>query len=175
MAYCLLDAARMAEAMDTAKELAAPNTYRCLYAGSAEASLSHVAPYLFLLQNPALTDWLLTEGWGQAWGVVVVSEAEPQALYLHLKRFLYVRPENGRALYFRFYDPRALRLFLPTCDAEQLLAFFGPVRYFITEDEDPGYAINFSVANGKLVQQRLPAEEAHQHLRQYLQKRYSAS
>lgn len=173
MAYCLLDAARMDEAMDIAKELAGENNYRCLYAGSAEESLSHVAPYLFLLQNPALTDWLLTEGWGQAWGVVVISEAEPLPLYQHLKRFLYVRSEAGPALYFRFYDPRALRLFLPTCDAEQLQTFFGPVRYFLVEDEAPGYSINFSVEGGKLIQQRLLNEEAHQYLKGYLQKRYS--
>ncbi|MEZ0608100.1 DUF4123 domain-containing protein [Fibrella sp. WM1] len=172
MAHVLLDAARMSEAMDTAKELAGENQYRCLYAGSAEETLSHVAPYLFSLQNSAFVDWVLAEGWGQAWGVVVVTDAEPSALYQHLKRFLYVRPEQGPALYFRYYDPRALRLFLPTCDTDQLQTFFGPVRYFIAEDEDSAYALNFSVEQGQLRQQRLPRTEAHTYLKQYLAKRY---
>ena len=172
MAYCLLDAARMDDEMDQAKELAGPDQFLCLYAGSAEETLSHVAPYLFMLEKPAFTNWVLTEGWGQSWGVFVVSEAEPLALHQHLKRFLYVRPANGPALYFRFYDPRALRLFLPTCNADQLQAFFGPVRYFITEDNDADFALNFSLDNGRLVQERVPRADAHTYLKQYLKTRY---
>lgn len=174
MAYCLLGAARMDDLIDRAKELADENQYRCLYAGSAEETLSHVAPYLFILEKPALVDWLLTEGWGKSWGLFIVSEADSLVLYQHLRRFLYVRPTDGPALYFRFYDPRALRLFLPTCDADQLRAFFGPIRYFILEDEDDDFALNFWLEQGQLQQQRVARTESQTYLRQYLKTRYPA-
>lgn len=165
----------MDDLMDRAKELAGEDHYRCLYAGSAEETLSHVAPYLFTLAKPTFVDWLLTEGWGQSWGLFVVAETEPQALYQHLRRFLYVRPTDGPALYFRFYDPRALRLFLPTCDTDQLKAFFGPVRYFITEDEDDDYALNFWLEQGKLQQERVARTDSQTSLKKHLQRRYPSS
>jgi hypothetical protein len=38
-------------------------------------------------------------------------------------------------MYFRFYDPRVLQAFLPTCTAEQLNGFFGPIsRFFFQSD-----------------------------------------
>ncbi|MEZ0541725.1 DUF4123 domain-containing protein [Fibrella arboris] len=175
MAYCLLDAARMDEAMEQAKDLAGENNSRCLYAGSAEQTLSHVAPYLFMLQKPDFVDWVFTEGWGHSWGVYLITEAAPEALFSHLKRFLYVRSPDGTALYFRFYDPRALRLFLPTCDMDQLTAFFGPVRYVITEDEDTDYAINFSLHQGQLQQERVSRADVQTYLKQYLQTRYPSA
>ena len=46
---------------------------------------------------------------------------------------------------FRFYDPRVLRKFLPTCNADELQTFFGKVETFFAEDEKekPFSAFNF--------------------------------
>ncbi len=60
-------------------------------------------------------------------------------------------------MYFRFYDPRVLRIFLPTCDRSQILEFFGPVKIFICEDEDPEHILLFSHQNGELVTDRRKA------------------
>ncbi len=54
-----------------------------------------------------------------------------------------VEIEQGKSLLFRFYDPRALRVFLPTCSAQEVRQFFGPVASFHVEDESPESLIRF--------------------------------
>jgi hypothetical protein len=44
-----------------------------------------------------------------------------------------VRTDAGERLLFRFYDPRVLGEFLPTCEAAQLREMFGPVQRFMLE------------------------------------------
>lgn len=107
------------------------------YKGSAEEKFSHVAPCLFSTRHSAIAEWLFTEGWGQSWGVFIIAETNLDQLHRHFRRFLRIKTESGQQLYFRFYDPRVLRLFLPTCNQPQLLDFFGPIRYFLVEDSDP--------------------------------------
>jgi hypothetical protein len=70
-----------------------------------------------------------------------------------------VKTEEGEELYFRFYDPRVLRIFLPTCDREQLKDFFGPVDYYLCEDEDPAYGLVFSLENSALKTERISKQE----------------
>jgi hypothetical protein len=70
-----------------------------------------------------------------------------------------VKKEDGEQLYFRFYDPRVLRVFLPTCDRQQLSDFFGPVDYFVCEDEDPVSGMMFSLKEGELKIERIKQDE----------------
>jgi len=44
--------------------------------------------------------------------------------------------ENKKVL-FRFYDPRVLRVFLPTCTSKEVLEFFGPITRYVLEGEEP--------------------------------------
>lgn len=132
--YCLLDASRMDEAIYVAKQL--NERHSCLYEGESEKFLNSVAPFLFSHdQGSTFSHWLLDEGKGKSWGILLESSAEPLELYRHLRRFLIVQTEEDRELYFRYYDPRVLNVFLPTCTAEQLNEFFGPIQTFIAEDE----------------------------------------
>ncbi|HRO43103.1 MAG TPA: DUF4123 domain-containing protein, partial [Flavipsychrobacter sp.] len=71
-------------------------------------------------------------------------------LHKHFRKFLLVKTEDEQELYFRFYDPRVLRIFLPTCDQGQIREFFGAVDYFLMEDEDPEFAIRYWHENGIL-------------------------
>jgi hypothetical protein len=81
-------------------------------------------------------------------------------LHKHFRKFLLVSTEEGKQLYFRFYDPRVLRIFLPTCNPAQLVEFFGKgIDYIIVEDEDPAFALRFRVENGVLKQNRFAAAE----------------
>lgn len=168
MAFCLLDAARMGDAMDQAKSLE-DTQHLCLYKGSAEEKFSHVAPYLFSTQHSTIAEWLFAEGWGQSWGVFVIAETNLDQLHRHFRRFLRIKTESGQQLYFRFYDPRVLRLFLPTCTQTQLLDFFGPIRYFLVEDSDPAYGINFWLEQGQLRQQRIEKARAETSYANYLE------
>ncbi len=171
MSYCLLDAARMEEVLEQAKTLAGDDQYFCLYKGIAQEQLGNVAPYLFLTQPAPFVDWLFAEGWGKAWGIYVLSETQPDLVYKHFRQFLMVKTEAGAQLYFRFYDPRVLRQFLPTCTPVELKAFFGPVRYFLAEDEDPHYGISYWLENDVLKSQRMTRQEAETAYIDYLRSR----
>jgi hypothetical protein len=46
-----------------------------------------------------------------------------------------VRVEAGGTFLFRFYDPRVLRAYLPTCDAGELATVCGPAAMFVVEGE----------------------------------------
>jgi hypothetical protein len=80
------------------------------------------------------TDELLDEGWGKSWGCLVSTALPIRELRGHLRRFLRVQTEEGKTLLFRFYDPRVLRAYLPTCTAEELETFMGPITRCMMED-----------------------------------------
>ncbi len=158
----------MEEALIEAKQLAGEQHYLCLYKGMAEERLNQVAPYLVMSQPPAFVDWLFARGWGQCWGVFVLSKEPPTVIYQHFRRFLLVKTQSGQQLYFRFYDPRVLRQFLPTCTVAQLTDFFGPIRYFLLEDEDPAYSVSYWLDQGELKSRRLPRQQAQQAYATYI-------
>jgi hypothetical protein len=54
----------------------------------------------------------------------------------HLRKFLIVELEPGGTAFFRFYDPRVLRLFLPTCREDEWTTFFGPIDAFLVARAD---------------------------------------
>ena len=156
--YILLDAARMESNMDTAQKL--NSSFDSLYRGGSEESLSGVAPYLFSFKHDTLfTSWFIEKGWGDSWGLMVKTSLPMQEVHKHFRKFLLVKTEDGEELYFRFYDPRVLRIFLPTCDRDQIFEFFGKIDYFFMEDEDPAWAIKFWQENGQLRQSKIAKED----------------
>lgn len=109
----------------------------CLYRGELEPDMAEVAPYLAFLERDApFTDWVISNGWGQHWGIFGVTRADLKELRKHFRKFLMVYDEKGKSLYFRYYDPRVLRVYLPTCNANELKTVFGPVVAYLMEDED---------------------------------------
>jgi Domain of unknown function (DUF4123) len=82
--------------------------YSCLFAGDLPQELAEAAPYLVALSpHSHLTEALLTQGWGQSWGVLLESSAILHDLRRHFRRFLEVCDEQGKRLLFRYYDPRS--------------------------------------------------------------------
>ena len=125
----------------------------CLYRGELKPDLAEVAPYLVQLEpGTEITEWILSKGWGNHWGIFAIAEADLQAMRQHLRRFLTVYDEKGKPLLFRFYDPRVMRAYLPTCNAEELAAIFGPVTTYVLEDES-SKTLRFRAANGKPILQ----------------------
>ena len=99
---------------------------------------------------------MLEKGWGNHWGIFVVAQgADVRALRQHFRHFTMVRDPDGKNLYFRFYDPRVLRTFLPTCTPDELWEFFGPVTAFAVEGEDPGWLIRFSLRQDGLKREEI--------------------
>jgi hypothetical protein len=123
----------------------------CLYRGELKPDLAEVAPYLVRLEpGSEFTQWLLEHGWGKHWGIFALAPVDLQTLRRHFRRFLVVYDPDGKPLYFRYYDPRVLRVYLPTCNADELAAVFGPVESCVLEDEDPGVVLRFRVESGSL-------------------------
>ncbi len=57
---------------------------------------------------------------------------------------------------FRYYDPRVLRVYLPTCLAPELRTVFGPVRRFLLESEDPALMLEYRFDGFKLIAREVP-------------------
>jgi len=123
-----------------------PVEYQSLFSGPLNPSLRASSPFVVKL-NPqeAFTQLLIAEGWGHAWGIYVASTSSLLGLRRHLRTLLRVRMDNGRKCYFRYYDPRVLRAFLPTCTSDQLHQIFGPITRFDLEDSDSSRLLRFRI------------------------------
>ena len=154
-AYVILDGAQNPQLLDALYADHAPK-WRCLFGGQLEPDMATVAPYLVELEpSAAFTRRLLAEGWGQNWGVFLTSQLALPALWRHVRQQVHVYGPDMESLFFRFYDPRVMRNYLPTCPVAQLGEFFGPVDFYIAEGEAPTRAHAWSVADGKLVAQSI--------------------
>lgn len=128
----------------------------CLFHGAKADELATVAPYLVhLKRDDSFTDWLMNHGWGKSWGIFLQSFATLDELQRHFRKFLMVYDEEGAPLYFRFYDPRVLRVYLPTCNAAEIKTVFGPVESFVVEEEDPSVLLHFSRAGEELQKEKV--------------------
>jgi hypothetical protein len=121
----------------------------CLFRGELEPDMAEVAPYLVKLQlESEFTEWVVGTGWGQHWGTFAVSREGFRKLHSHLRALTLVYRRDGTPLYFRYYDPRVLRIFLPTCSPAQLKQLFGPVDAFLAES-DTGQGLSIYRLNGE--------------------------
>lgn len=124
----------------------------CLLPGELSPEMAEVAPYLVPLDTfPAFLDEALAEGWGRHGGIFVHSAADQRALRQHFRSLMTVYDPEGRPLFFRFYDPRVLRVYLPTCNASELETFFGPVRRYWLEDEAAERLRRYDLEEGGLI------------------------
>jgi hypothetical protein len=129
--------------------------YECLYRGDLKPDLAEVAPYLIRIEpGSELSDWIIGQGWGKHWGIFGASHADIRTLRRHFRTFLMVHDSEGKPLYFRYYDPRVLRVYLPTCSAQELGVIFGPVNSYLVEDEDSNSCLRLRVLKGVLHQKR---------------------
>jgi hypothetical protein len=158
--FALLDAGRDPEVLTVLYKHSC--TCRSLYQGESEATLGPSGPYLVELgDDAALLSALVRKGWERSWGVFVASQASFEELRRHFRGLLMVRREKDKSeLYFRFYDPRVLRAFLPTCSAEQVRPMFGPVRAYLVEAAD-GSVLRFAAEVGGVECRTLVEDAAH--------------
>ena len=111
-----------------------------LYEGLGGDAMAEVAPYLVRFRADSdLLDVLSSEGWGLSWGIYFSAERPLREVRRHLRRFLMVQAEDSREkMYFRYYDPRVLRDFLPIATPRQRSEFFGDLSVFLYEDSKGG-------------------------------------
>ena len=148
--YVILDGARNIQIPLTVRD--SELEHDSLYRGRSEEELWGVAPYLVRCeQGSEFFRWLLREGWGNSWGIFLTSTASLEDLRKHFRQFLIVQLEDDKEVYFRFYDPRVLRVYLPTCTPEESKEFFGVVRQYLIEDGTSAVLLKFSVSQNRPV------------------------
>lgn len=131
--HAVLDAARTPRILEVLHE--AVEEHRSLYEGTPGEALDDVAPYLVRLEGGSrLLSQLISEGWTRRWGIYLEGDVRQRDLRRHLRRFLIVEEDDTRErLYFRYYDPGALRDVWPTCSRRQKDELLGPLRAFLLE------------------------------------------
>jgi Domain of unknown function (DUF4123) len=127
----------------------------CLFRGELEPDMTEVAPYVVqLIQGAPFTDWVLGD-FGKNWGIFVQSLHSIKEMRRHFRALFTVYDETGKPMIFRFYDPRVLHKFLPTCGGDELKTFFGKVDMFFAEDEKTKKFAAFRLENDELKQTEL--------------------
>jgi hypothetical protein len=138
--YAIVDAARTPRVLRLVKGCG--ERALILYEGPIAQEIAEVAPYLIPAdRGSGVAEQIVSAGWGDAWGVFCASKVGPDELRRHLRKFLTVLTEKRKRMLFRFYDPRVLRVYLPTCTPAELQTFFGPVERFVIEGEGARAAI----------------------------------
>jgi len=138
--YGVVDAARCVDLAYEAK-IRFGKEIRSLFLPEVQTQLWDVSPYMVQIDPDGdyLRSW--AQRWGTSAGVLLTSEADEDALHAHLRKIFVVEDEEKQEYFFRFYDPRVLRTFLPTCSAQQLEELFGPIAQFAVESQ-PGNALS---------------------------------
>ena len=143
--YAVLDGANVPDLPMKLFEMNPPRY--CLFPGDLEPDMAEVAPYLVrLYPKTPFTDWVLKTFWGKNWGIVAHSRKTLEDMRGHFRSLINVYDEQGNPMLFRFYDPRVLRGFLPTCKPAELKVFFGDVEMFFAESEDAAKLLAFTLA-----------------------------
>lgn len=152
--YGVVDAAQCVDLAYEAKVLFGKEI-RSLFLTEVQTPLWDVAPYLVPIDPDSgyLENW--ARRWGSNAGILLVSAADEDALCAHLRSIFVVADEEGQEYFFRFYDPRVLRAFLPTCSEDQMDELFGSIETFVVECAEGDGMFRFRRVAEKFVGKRV--------------------
>ena len=118
-------------------------------------------------ESSAFVEAFLNAGWGNNWGIFFASSSPLQDVFRHFSDFFPTTPDDRRKVNLRFYDPRVLRAFLPTCEPQEIDTIFGPVASYLVEAERSDTLLMLSrnasglvTVNVRLSDQSLERQEA---------------
>jgi hypothetical protein len=152
--YCVLDGMMVPDLPTRLYKNKVPNY--CLLTGDLTPDLEHAAPYLvYLSPDSKFADWVFEESIGKHWGIFAQSPRSLAAMRNHFRALLQAYDERGNPVKFRYYDPRVLAKFLPTCNGGELKTLFGEVQALYAESESGKGLLRFTVENGTLKQGEL--------------------
>ncbi|MDY6992706.1 MAG: DUF4123 domain-containing protein [Pseudomonadota bacterium] len=157
--FAILDAARDEQILATLLFQSTQAHYQSLFEGLRAQKLMAVSPYLVQLSGQAqVLNTLIERGWGNNWGVYFTGGQAFYQLLEHLRSLTIVTLEDGRKAFFRFYDPRVLRVFLSTCSPQQATEFFGSIECYWMEGKNPQQILQFAYQNGELKSNSIAVE-----------------
>ncbi|MDG9670845.1 DUF4123 domain-containing protein [Hahella sp. CR1] len=113
-------------------------------------TLKAASPHIVELGSDPFTQWLFQEGWGNSWCIFLASNKPMTELVQHFRRLAKVRGPNNENWYFRYCDPRYMRVLLPLCDSAQLNRILGDTGVFWMEGDTPEKISIFQRKQGKL-------------------------
>jgi len=145
--YAILDCARDGQ-IEPAVRSSKLETL-CLFGGDLSSRLQAAAPQLVhLTPSASLTQNLLGKHWTDSWGIFVIVDPELtiQQLRRHFRKFLRVQDEKGNRLAFRFYDPRVLHVYLPTCTRMELEFLFGNINRYVMANQEGDKLLEHSMS-----------------------------
>jgi hypothetical protein len=141
-AYCIIDSAQDEEIFPMLKNC--EWEYTCLYKKNLHfegdrmvEELAATAPYLLKLDPTGMNvESFVKERLGKKQIIVLESAAPMQEIADHFSSLLKAMDEDGKVINFRYYDPKILRVYLPTCTDEETYIFFGDIDTIWVEGED---------------------------------------
>ncbi|HED35950.1 MAG TPA: DUF4123 domain-containing protein [Gammaproteobacteria bacterium] len=152
--YAILDGARNRKIQPMLKN--ASQRHYCLFDGELDYSLTLAAPYMMRLEEDAdFTRELIQQAWGNSWGIFAIAPRNISLIRVrrNCKEILFVTDEGNRKMLFRYYDPRVMRRYLPTCMPDELKQVFGKVIAYAVENEDASGLNYFSLQQPELILQ----------------------
>ena len=140
--YAIVDAAQDEGIYKTL--MGCTEEFTCLFNGRIPVVLARAAPYLIKLPvESELFQKFYQQGFYNNWAIFFTSFDSGKDLKKHFQDLLRVKTEDGRRLYFRYYDPRVLRTYLPTCTPSELRTVFGSASKFWVCGEEKDTIIEY--------------------------------
>jgi len=153
--------------VDGAQDLALAFEAKCqygweivnLFEGPMANAAASVAPYIVPIHSDSgyLQNW--ARHWGRNAGILLTTAAAPEPLRAHLRRIFIAQDEQNQQYFFRYYDPRVLCTYLPTCTASELAVFFGPIRSLLAEDPTGESLLCFSRGSAGLITNKIGPDQ----------------
>ncbi|MCD4732573.1 MAG: DUF4123 domain-containing protein [Bacteroidales bacterium] len=110
--------------------------YKSLFEDTMDVQSYGVSGFLVECKKESpLFRWMTTEAWGDSCCIYFTSKSSFDDLFSHFRKFNRVYLEGDDVVLFRFYDPRVLQTYLPTCNRVEIETFFGEVNSFFTESD----------------------------------------
>ncbi|MDH3494901.1 MAG: DUF4123 domain-containing protein, partial [Acidobacteriota bacterium] len=147
--YCVLDGAAVP---DLPKRLYRSRLKNyCLLRGKLTPDVVHMAPYVvYLKPDSDFTSWVLDESFGKNWGIFAHSRSTITEMRRHFRSLINVHDEDGNPLIFRFYDPRVIRRYLPTCNLGEVKVFFGKIESYYVEADNEEKLLRYAIKDNEL-------------------------
>lgn len=127
-AYLLLDSNQIPDLYARLFQLAPKAVPHALYLTTRYADLANIGPVLVAVEPTSTLAKTFIEEWQARAGIWLETEANEAELIAHLRSLVHVQLEGEVSAFFRFYDPRIIRLWLADLPDTERDRLMGPVR-----------------------------------------------
>ncbi|AYM84329.1 DUF4123 domain-containing protein [Agrobacterium tumefaciens] len=133
--YAVVDASRARMIIPPALQ-AMTDKVACLYRGNALEEFGDDTAWVAeMTSDESVLQWLIDKGFGRRWSVFLRTAHALEDVVRHLRKFTVVKDSEGTIHFFRYYDPRTLRQYLPVLTSEQAAVFFKGIECFYCEND----------------------------------------